>query len=44
MKFGFNGPAVSEEKMFENVDTHTHRRQKPTYSISSPMSLKAQVS
>ena len=31
--------------MFENVDiptyTHTYRRQRPTYTISSPLSLKA---
>ena len=38
---------ISEEKMFENVDTHiythlhTYGRQRPTYTISSPMSLKA---
>ena len=41
------GPVVSEEKMFENVDikhTHTYGRQRPTYTISSQMSLKAQVS
>ena len=41
------GPVISEEKMFENVDTHTHtyiRTTEPTYTISSPMSLKAQVS
>ena len=50
------GPVVSEEKMFENVDTHTHihthihtyihtythtyGRQRPTYPISSPLSLR----
>ena len=50
MKFGSIGPVVSEEKMFENVDNNTHKymhtygRQRPTYAISSPMSLKAQVS
>ena len=42
------GPVISEEKMFENVDIHTHihtyGRQRPTYTISSPMSTKAQVS
>ena len=38
------GPVVLEEKIFENVDIHTCRRQGPTYTISSPMSLKAQVS
>ena len=45
MKFGFRG----EE--FENVDNthtpihlHTYGRKRPTYTISSPMSLKAQVS
>ena len=32
--------------MFENVDIHTHTygRQRPTYAISSPVSLKVQVS
>ena len=39
-----NGPVVSEEKMFENADIHTYRWQRPTYTISWPMSLKAQVS
>ena len=35
---------VSEEKMFENVDIqNTYGRQRPTYTISSPISLKAQV-
>ena len=41
------GPVISEEMMFENVDTHTHtyiRTTEPTYTISSAMSLKAQVS
>ena len=38
------GPVVSEEKMFENVDIHTYGRQRPAYTKSSPMSLKAQVS
>ena len=39
------GPVISEEKMFENVDTHTYiRTTEPTYTISSPMSLKDQVS
>ena len=37
-------PVVSEEKMFENVDIHTHihtyGRQRPTYPISSPLSLR----
>ena len=38
------GLVVSEE-MFENVDnTHTYGRQRPTYTISSLMSLKVQVS
>ena len=36
------GPVVSEEKMFENADIL--RTTEPTYTISSPMSLKAQVS
>ena len=41
-------PVVSEEQMFENVDNihtfiHTYGRQRPTYTISSPMSLKTQV-
>ena len=31
MKFGFNGPVVSEEKMFENVDTHTHTQTTEAY-------------
>ena len=60
MKFGFNRPVVSEEKMFENVDIHTyihththtyihthiyiHAYMRPSYSISSPMNLKAQES
>ena len=39
------GPVVLEEKIFENVDnTHTYGQQRPTYPISSPLSLKAQVS
>ena len=42
------GSVVSEEKMFENVDTptytHTHGQERPTYTINSPMSLKAKVS
>ena len=38
------GQVVSEE-MFENVDNiHTYGRQRPTYTVSSQMSLKAQVS
>ena len=38
-------PVVSEEKMFENVDIqHTYGWQRPTYTISSPMSLKVEVS
>ena len=48
MKFGFSRQVVSEEKMFENVDTqtytHTHGRQRATYTIRSSMSLKAKVS
>ena len=40
--YGHVGPVVSEEKMFENVDIHI--RQKPTYTISSAMSLNAHVS
>ena len=40
------GLMVSEEKMFANVDIHTYihkyGRQRPTYTISSPMSLNAQ--
>ena len=39
-----NGLVVSEEKMFENVDIHTYihtyRQQRPTYTISSPVSLR----
>ena len=27
MKFDFDLPVVSEEKMFENVDIHTYRQQ-----------------
>ena len=39
MKFGFSRPVVSEERMFENVDTYTtYVRQRPTYTISSPVS------
>ena len=34
------GPVVSEEKMFENVDIHTHGRQRPSYTMSSPVSLR----
>ena len=39
------GPVVSEETMLENVDTHTlythtYGRQRPTYPISSPWSLR----
>ena len=39
-------PVVSAEKMFENVDNKTHiyiptdGRQRPTYTISSPMSFR----
>ena len=33
------GPVVSEE-MFENVDIHTYRWQRPTYPISSPLCLR----
>ena len=40
------GPVVSEEKMFNNVDNmRTYERTTmASYTISSPMSLKAQVS
>ena len=32
MKFGFNRPVVSEEKMFENIDnTHTYIRTTEAY-------------
>ena len=40
MKLEFNiGPVVTEEKMFENVDGRTDRRQSDWYTISSSMSL-----
>ena len=40
------GPVVSEEKMFEEFGRRTgdERTAEPAYTISSPMSLKAQVS
>ena len=44
MKIGFNRHSGFRGEMFENVDTHTYGRQKPAYTISSPMSLKARVS
>ena len=31
MKFGSHGPVVSEEKVFENVDTHKDDRGLPVY-------------
>ena len=37
MKFEFNCPVVSEDKMFENVDGRRHRRH--WYTHSSPRSL-----
>ena len=44
MKFDF-GQAVSEEKMFKSVDDDENgQTTEPSYTISSPMSLKAQVS
>ena len=39
MKFEFNWPVVSEEKMFENVDRRTDGQWSDWYTISSPMSL-----
>ena len=37
-------PVVSEEKMFENVDIrHTYGRQRPTYPISSTLSLRQNI-
>ena len=41
MKFDFDCQAVSEEKMFKEGGRRTTE---PAYTISSPMSLKAQVS
>ena len=38
MKYEFNGPVVSEEKMFENVDGQTDGRRSHWFTISSPMS------
>ena len=54
MKFGFNRPSGFRGDVWKcwyaYIDTHTHThthtygRQRPTYTISSPMSIKAQVS
>ena len=43
MKFGFNQPSDFRGDVYI-LHIHTHGRQRPTYTISSPMSLKAQVS
>ena len=43
MKFGFDGLAVSEEKIFEIVDGRTtdgQRTPEHGYTISSPVSLR----
>ena len=44
MKFGFDWPSVSEDKMFEECGRRTDGRRttEPVYTISSPKSLKAQ--
>ena len=46
MKFDFDCPSDSDEKMFEECGRwiDNDRRTEPAYTISSPMSLKAQVS
>ena len=43
MKFDFDCLTVSEEKMFKSVD-NDGRTTDPAYTMSSPTSLKAQVS
>ena len=50
MKFDFDGPAVSGEEMFKKCEQQTDgrqadgrtddRRRRPTYPISSPVSLR----
>ena len=43
MKFGFDWPSVSEDKMFEECGRRTDGlTTEPVYTISSPKSLKAQ--
>ena len=47
LTFGFNLPSGFRGdawKCWHTTHTHTYRWQRPTYTLSSPMSLKAQVS